>query len=205
MPSVFGVRVTLAHIAVALTCSPAAAQGDIAPTEITRLARELAKEQTYEAIDGKTQCSQFARDLVQKILGKSEPLDALQGKVADQHKTLSDPNSDWAALGFGRADEDRRQLLFKKAQDLANDGELVLVVYNPQPPATGHIALVVPGVLAQSDNWSARVPVIAQAGTVNPRQKTDEKEKSVFSSLELDHGFAPEQVVDMEIFLYLSP
>ena len=63
---------------------------------------------------------------------------------------------------------------FKNAQDLANDGKLVIVAWkNPHPTDTdsGHVAVVVPprqedgGLFdATKLKWKMKVPFIAQAG-----------------------------------------
>jgi hypothetical protein len=177
----------------------AARAGAVKPAEITKIAEKLAAdEKTYGASGDQTQCNRFARDMINGLLNATVAV--LEGTANDQFDKLSS-SPQWKAMGF--AASGNKAELFQKAQDFANDGELVLVVYkNPTPNGHGHIAVVVPGVPVTSGNWKMKVPMVAQAGQKNPAKKVGEEDISVFARLELSYAFAPDKAANMEVFVY---
>jgi hypothetical protein len=167
---------------------------------VERIAKLLGgKEKSrYEAVGKTTHCSEFVRDFAKELLGRTLPeLEGRAGSQADQLKAAAAaPDSKWRSLSFS----DDPTLAFKNAQDLANDGKLVVVAWkNPHPTATdsGHVAVVVPsrqedGGLTDATKWKMKVPYIAQAGD------------KVSDHLSLGKGFGPDKKAAMEIYV-LSP
>ncbi len=172
----------------------------ISAESLDRIAKLLGvKEKSrYEAVGKKTHCSEFVRDFAKELLGRNLPeLEGRAGNQADQLKAaVASPDSKWRSLSFS----DDPALAFKNAQDLANDGKLVIVAWKiPHPTATdsGHVAVVVPsrqedGSLADATKWKMNVPYIAQAGD------------KVSDYISLGKGFGPDKKAAMEIYV-LSP
>jgi hypothetical protein len=160
----------------------------------------VAERKRYEAVGKTTHCSEFVRDFAKELLGRSIP--ELEGKAGGQCDKLkaaaASPDSKWRSLSFS----DDPAAAFKNAQDLANEGKLVIVAWkNPHPTATdsGHIAVVAPsrqedGGLydATALKWKMRVPFIAQAGD------------KVKDYMPLGDGFGPAKKVGIEVYV-LSP
>ena len=175
------------------------------PSQITAAAHDLADAADSETkygqdASGQTHCSEFVRDLVQNLLQQTRA--DMQGQAKDQYDALTSNTADWAALDFS----DNQQAVFAQAQQLANEGTLVVVAWKkPLPEAgnTGHIAVVVPGTVEHSATWNGDVPMIAQAGKKNARDQADEANKSAFAKLKLSWGFTPtEGATGMEFFKY---
>jgi hypothetical protein len=174
----------------------------ISDGSLERIGKKLGvnEKSRYEAVGKKTHCSEFVRDFAKELLGRAIPeLDGQAGKQADQLKAAAaSPDSKWRSLSFS----DDPAVAFKNAQDLANDGKLVIVVWkNPHPTGTdsGHVAVVVPsrqkdGELfdATERKWKMKVPYIAQAGD------------TIHDYTPLGEGFGPAKKAAMEIFV-LSP
>jgi hypothetical protein len=169
---------------------------------LEKVAKKLgvADKERYEAVGKTTHCSEFVRDFAKELLGRSIP--ELEGKAGDQCDKLkaaaASPDSKWRSLSFS----DDAAVAFKNAQDLANEGKLVIVTWkNPHPTLTnsGHIAVIVPsrqedGGLFDATNrkWKMKVPFIAQAG--------DE----VRDNMPLGDGFGPAKKAGIEVYV-LSP
>jgi hypothetical protein len=169
---------------------------------IAKTAKALAADPKYQPEGARTRCSQFVRDFARTLLGRDLP--ELQGQASDQFDKMKEsPN--WKSLKF----QDKPQGAFREAQDLANQGNLVVVVWkNPHPTATnsGHIAIVVPlrgkdRDLHPSTEWEMKVPYIAQAGAKLPRRN----DEAVFSYLPLSEGFGADKKDEMEIFVSREP
>jgi hypothetical protein len=167
---------------------------------LDRVAKMLGIEQKarYKADGKKTHCSEFVRDFAKELLGRS--VLELEGRAGNQFDRLMAaaalPDSKWKSLSFS----DDPALAFKNAQDLANDGKLVIVAWkNPHATATdpGHVAVVVPfrqenGGLVDATKWNMKVPFIAQAGD------------KVSDYMPLSVGFGPAKKAATEIYV-LSP
>jgi hypothetical protein len=147
-----------------------------------------------------THCSEFVRDFARELLGRDLP--ELGGKAGDQYDRLKaavgSPASKWRSLSF----PDDPTAAFRNAQELANEGKLVVIAWkNPRPTKTdsGHVAVVSPsrqddgGLFdATERKWKMKVPYIAQAGEV------------VSDYMPLSDGFGPSKKSGMEIFV-LTP
>ena len=135
------------------------------------------------------------RDCAKELLGRDVP--ELRGQASDQSDQLKaaaeDPKSKWWSLGF----HDDPSTAFQRAQELADEGKLVVVTWkNPKPTATdsGHVAIVVPRPdnapeLPNSTTWKMGVPYIAQAGA------------KVFDQDRLSQGFGPTKKSGLEIYV----
>jgi hypothetical protein len=180
--------------------SASVVRADLSAEDITATAKALASSPDHDAKygaqdDGSTRCNIFVRDLVNSLLNGTQA--DLAGLANDQFDALS-KSGNWHAMGLVANPE---QMLLK-AQDLANDGVLVIAAYkNPTAAKSGHIALVVPGVPTMSGNWKIKVPMIAQAGPKGPCPGVP-PDQSVFDSLKLSCGFAPDKLPNMELFRY---
>jgi hypothetical protein len=174
----------------------------LTPEKLAKTAKSLAADPKYLPVGARTRCSEFVRDFSRSLLGRDVP--ELQGKASDQFRNLSE-SSNWKSLKF----QDKPQAAFREAQALANQGNVVVVVWkNPNPTATntGHIAVVVPFQgkdkdLHPSSEWEMKVPFIAQAGARLQRQRNE----AVFSYLPLSEGFGADKKDDMEIFVLRDP
>jgi hypothetical protein len=174
----------------------------ISGRSLESIAKKLGVERTahYQADGKKTHCSEFVRDYTRELLGRNLP--ELEGQAGDQFDRLrvaaASPDSKWRSLSFS----DDPAVAFKNAQDLANEGKLVIVAWkNPHPTGTdsGHVAVVVPsrqeddGLFdATERKWKMKVPYIAQAGD------------TVHDYMPLSDGFGPTKKAAMEIYV-LSP
>jgi hypothetical protein len=198
---------TLRQIAAALlacgVCGSVLAPGaraDLSAADITKAVQALVNSLDATAKygaqdDGTTRCNIFVRDLVNSLLAGSQV--ELEGKANEQFDALS-KSVNWHIMGLVASPE---QVLLK-AQDLANNGVLVIVAYkNPTAGKPGHIALVVPGVPTKSDTWKIKVPMIAQAGSKGPCQGVP-ADQSVFDMLKLSCGFRLDDLPNMELFRY---
>jgi hypothetical protein len=116
-----------------------------------------------------TKCNFFVQDWA-----KTYSYSGFADKRANEiHDTVVAPGSGWKIVDFARA------------QELANQGKLVIAAYrNPDANAPGHVAAVVPGSLARSDSWDMDVPRIAQAGPPSDRALG-----GVSSGMPLSFGF----------------
>ena len=169
---------------------------------LEKFAKKLGTEEKarYQPVGKKTHCSEFVRDFAKELLGRSIP--ELEGQAGNQSERLkaaaSSPDSKWRSLSFS----DDPAAAFQNAQDLANEGKLVIVAWkNPHPTGTdsGHVAVVVPsrqedGGLSDATKlkWMMKVPYIAQAG------------ETVSEYMPLRDGFGPAKKAGMEIYV-LSP
>lgn len=169
-------------------------------TNVTETAKKLVPtplpaNSPYKSIGAQTQCSRFVRDLAKEFVGKTLP--ELDGNVSAQVTSLTklagQQNSKWSTVDFN-GDNKAKLAAFKKAQDLANQGKLVLVAWkNPKPtPAnSGHIAAIVPAQnMEESGKWGIKVPYIAQAG------------ETISSKMKLSDGFNPAMKSSLMIFVY---
>jgi hypothetical protein len=169
---------------------------------VGRIARKLGVDERarYEATGKTTHCSEFVRDFAKELLGRSTPeLDGKAGEQSDKlRRAAASLESKWRSLSF----LDDPTAAFQNAQDLANEGKLVVVTWkNPHPTETdsGHVAVVAPsrrenGVLYDATNlkWKMKVPFIAQAGD------------KVSDYMPLGDGFGPARKAGMELYV-LSP
>ena len=174
----------------------------ISDGSLERIAKKLGVERKarYQPDDKKTHCSEFVRNYAKELLGRNLP--ELEGHAGDQSDRLkaaaASPDSKWRSLSFS----DDPAVAFKNAQDLANEGKLVIVACkNPHPTGTesGHVAVVVPsrqkdgGLFdATERKWKMKVPYIAQAGD------------TVHDYMPLSDGFGPAKKAAIEIYV-LSP
>jgi hypothetical protein len=174
----------------------------ISKGEIEKFARKLAVKDLarYKPAGKTTRCSEFVRDFARELLARDMP--ELRGKAGDQFDQLkaaaASTNSKWRSLSF----PDDTATAFQNAQDLANEGKLVVIAWkNPHPTGTdsGHIAVVAPsrhedgGLFdATERKWQMKVPYIAQAG------------ETVSDSMPLSDGFGPAKKSGMEIYV-LTP
>jgi hypothetical protein len=154
----------------------------------------------YKGEGKNTRCSEFVRDFAKELLGREIP--ELRGFAVHQLYYLkaaaTSPDSRWRTLSFS----DDPAAAFQNAQDLANEGKLVIVAWkNPQRANydPGHAAVVVPsrqedgGLFdATKRKWGMKVPYIAQAG------------ETISDYMPLNDGFSPDKKAQMEIFV-LSP
>ena len=158
-------------------------------------AKTLADDEKYKPEQDTTHCSEFVRDYARKLLGRDVPeLRGPAGAQADQLKAAAgDPKSKWWSLAFH---EDPAAAL-QRAQELADEGKLVVVAWkNPTPTATdsGHVAVIVPrrgddAELPYSTTWKLRVPYSAQAGA------------TVSSYQRLSQGFAAAKKSGLELYV----
>lgn len=161
---------------------------------LTKVAQKLAAESKYKPTDGQTFCSDFVRDFARELTANEiVELKGRAGQQFDQLKKASESDDGaWRSLSV-QTDPARA---FKEAQELANEGRLVIVAYkNPSPTQTnsGHIAVVVKHEWndeSLSTKWGrVRVPFIAQAGN------------DVSSSKKLSEGFSADLKDEIEIFV----
>jgi hypothetical protein len=176
----------------------------ITAAQITQAAQDHEDESVYGAVGTTTKCNFFVRDVVEALLQQSRPdmrLNSSAGvaRANDQFDNLSS-SADWSKQDFSSSPEMR----LKDAHDAANAGTLVVVAYkNPTAGESGHIAVVVPASsIEHSSTWGMKMPFVAQAGRMNPRNLANETDKSVFSSLKLSFGFTPALKNQLEIFFY---
>ena len=149
--------------------------------------------QKYKSAGRHPPCNEFVRDFIKELgyVSLSES-GLLNGQVTNQVGAMGKDKTDWKQLILKR---DRRGLAaaFEEAQANANQGKLVIVAWvNPNKTSTntGHIAVVMPGVL--SGGWDMQVPYIAQAG-------------HKVGTMSLSEGFGPETKEGMVIFVLRSP
>jgi len=170
--------------------------------DLQKFARKLGLEGKgrYQPDGKETHCSEFVRDFAKELLGRTIP--ELEGRAGDQCDRLkaaaASPDSKWRSLSFS----DDPAPAFQNAQDLANEGKLVVVAWkNPHPTGSdsGHVAVVVPSGQEGGDlfdatklKWGMKVPYIAQAGA------------TVSEYMPLRDGFGPSRKAGMEIYV-LSP
>lgn len=165
---------------------------------LTSTAKALAADASYKPEAGTTHCSEFVRDFAKALTGREVP--ELRGRAGEQFDALkaaaADPSSKWSSLGF----QDDPAAAFRRAQELADEGKLVVVAWkNPNATATdsGHVAAVVPRrgddpALPHSGSWKLGVPYIAQAGA------------TVSDYLRLSQGFGASKKPGLEVFV-LAP
>ena len=166
------------------------------PDAITQAVKDHVDEATYGAEGSTTKCNFYVRDVVESLLATSYP--ALHAKANGQFDALKAATAEWTASGFAGYPAGA----FSAALAAANSGQLVIVAYkNPDPLASGHIAILVPSLaMEQSGAWAMPVPFIAHAGKKNPRNVPEEVDQSVFAALKLSYAFKIAMAPAMEIF-----
>jgi hypothetical protein len=166
---------------------------------LEKAAKKLGIEQKaqYKANGKWARCNMFVGAFAREVRGRSLP--ELKGHQLDNLKAAAtSPGSKWRSLSFS----DDPAAAFQNAQDLANEGKLVIVAWkHPDPDSyyLRHSAVVVPsrqedgGLFdATKRKWGMKVPFIAQAG------------ETVSDYMPLSDGFSPDKKAGMEIFV-LSP
>jgi hypothetical protein len=110
-----------------------------------------------DAVDDLTPCSVFVSNVLEGVFNISE-FDGFRDKANGIFVYLDGNPGLWEKLGNGAS-----QAALTRAQAEANSGHAVVAVWkNPDANRPGHIALIIPGVLKQSDTWGLLVPNAAQ-------------------------------------------
>lgn len=181
--------------------------GDFGKDRIKAATDAVMANKAQFAADGNgTKCNFYQQTMAYKLTGRNLP--ELQGRandIADQlAKSVADKEGKFTSLNF----QGDRQAALDRAQDLADQGKYVVIVYkNPEAGKSGHIASVAP--LKDGDKMPAsprvngvglgldRIPYISQAGPSDP----DDGE-SVHDYYRLSQGFGYSRLSNMEIYVY---
>lgn len=134
----------------------------------TRVAQWMASDGRFDPDDhGQTQCNRFVAAYAGYVHAATE----LQGLTADGifSRLQRRSNPQWEPVYDPSLAPQNTDLAgaLARAQQVANDGGLVVVAW--RHPGRSHVAVVVPGELAEAPSWGVRVPVVAQAGAPNRR------------------------------------
>ncbi|MCE9580971.1 MAG: hypothetical protein K8T20_00490 [Planctomycetes bacterium] len=138
-------------------------KGLIRKYEFDKWARDLMRRQDYSPDSlGHTHCNAFVNDFAEAAFGYG----GLRGKTANEIADyLKEGKFGWTAVHVDKA---TLQDDFRKAQEFANQGYLVVATYRSPstPDAHGHVAVVLPGELKKNGMWGMEVPDTAQAGHI---------------------------------------
>jgi hypothetical protein len=140
-------------------------KGLIRKYEFDKWAKELMRRQDYSPdATGHTHCNAFVNDFAEAAFGYG----GLRGKNANEIVDFMKAGKlGWTAVHDEKAGSSLQDD-FRKAQELANQGYLVIAAYRSPstPDAHGHVAVVLPGELKKSGMWGMDVPDTAQAGHI---------------------------------------
>jgi hypothetical protein len=141
-----------------------------------RFARIKLNPASYKPDGDQTHCNGFLVDYAKGLLKGHTPPQLLDEKgnpakaniMFDQVSAAARAGNGWRSLSLA-ANLDNPGPIFQRAQELANQGKLVIIGLRTSDGTDGHFAAVVPSFLMADagDSWgSVKVPYLAQAGPV---------------------------------------
>jgi hypothetical protein len=164
-------------------------------TDTAKTLIDKQKENYAADAEGRTKCNIFLRDYVKELTGVDMPEFASTALYANDMFDNLKESRNFRPLDL-RKDP---KAVFREAQDLANEGKLVIVAYkNSSGP--GHVAVVVPNDAGlaepgEKSTWHVPVPYLAQAGRKIHGEYVHDK-------LPLDEAIGAGKLPNMEIFVF---